>query len=120
VEDTGLSLSLHYRNMVDPNDARLALVEAAVDEVVAASRGVLEKRAGKLVWEIRPSLGWGKGKALLWVIEKTKALLGDRLAVLCCGDDATDEVRLALPPLNPPFLPISPVPPHQELRLIGY
>jgi trehalose-phosphatase len=94
LENTGLSISLHYRNLVGGQIAeRLAIVEAAVDEVVTCSKGVLEKRAGKLVWEIRPSLGWGKGKALLWVIEKTKALLGDRLAVLCCGDDATDEVR---------------------------
>ena len=93
LENTGLSISLHYRNLVGPSPERLAIVEAAVDEVVACSKGVLEKRVGKLVWEIRPSLGWGKGKALLWVIEKTKALLGENLAVLCCGDDATDEVR---------------------------
>ena len=67
LEDTGLSLSLHYRNLVEPNEQRLAQVEAAVDEVVAASRGALEKRQGKCVWELRPRANWGKGEALKWM-----------------------------------------------------
>ena len=90
LEDTGLSLSLHYRNLVDPNPARLALVEAAVDEAVAASKGVLEKRPGKMVWELRPRAHWGKGEALGWILERALQA-HKRCAVLCAGDDTTDE-----------------------------
>ena len=90
LEDTGLSLSLHYRNMVEPNAARLAQVEAAVDECVEASKSVLEKRAGKMVWELRPRAHWGKGEALSWISSKVLAL-HPHSAVLCAGDDMTDE-----------------------------
>ena len=94
LEDTGLSLSLHYRNMVEPNAARLAQVEAAVDECVEASKSVLEKRAGKMVWELRPRAHWGKGEALKWIVGKVLAL-HPHSAVLCAGDDVTDEDMFA-------------------------
>ena len=90
LEDTGLSLSLHYRNMAEPTAARLLQVEAVVDEVVAASRGALEKRQGKCVWELRPRANWGKGEALKWILAKVLALHG-KCGVLVCGDDITDE-----------------------------
>lgn len=89
LEDNGLSLSVHYRNLLEPSTARLQQVEAAVDEVVEHARGVLEKRAGKCVWELRPRASWGKGQALSWILSTVSAL--HPLSVLAVGDDITDE-----------------------------
>jgi trehalose-phosphatase len=90
LEDNGLSLSVHYRNLLEPSTARLQQVEAAVDEVVEHARGVLEKRAGKCVWELRPRASWGKGQALSWILSTVSAL-HPSCSVLAAGDDATDE-----------------------------
>ena len=71
LEDNASCLSVHYRNLHSPNAERKKQVEAAVDEVVAASEGLLEKRSGKEVWELRPRVSWDKGKALQWLVEKS-------------------------------------------------
>jgi len=114
IEHNHFALSLHYRNIVDPTPEALAMVETAVDECVTLSCGYLEKRAGKKVWELRPTVGWGKGEAVEWILEQAERYIGGPLNILVCGDDLTDEDMfvktsqrdavvsiLVAPPLNP-------------------
>ncbi len=86
VEDKGYSLSVHYR-LVDP--AEFARVEATVDRIVDAFPD-LEKRSGKMVFELRPRIEWDKGRALSWVLEAIDDHDADILP-LYIGDDVTDE-----------------------------
>jgi trehalose-6-phosphatase len=118
LEDNASTLSVHYRKQVtlraprptscyaptpqpyhpnqgslhSPTAERRKLVEDAVDEVVAASEGALEKRGGKEVWELRPRAPWDKGRALAWLLGKM-ALANGSVApfVIAAGDDVTDE-----------------------------
>lgn len=90
VEDKGYSLSVHYR-LVDP--ARFARTEAAVD-AIAARFPELEKRDGKMVFELRPRIDWDKGRALMWLLESLEGDAGDVLP-LYIGDDVTDEDAFA-------------------------
>ena len=99
IEDNAACLSVHYRNLHSPNAERKKQVEAAVDEVVEASGGQLQKRSGKEVWELRPKVNWDKGKALQWLVEKSACEGGPFLARAPGG-------KHARPP--PPLSPLSP------------
>jgi len=91
VEDKGLTLSVHYRL-------------AHMDEVPMVQKLVLkvchpylaEKMIhlweGKKVLEIRPSLDWDKGKALLWFLSRTRVKSdAEDVLPIYIGDDVTDE-----------------------------
>jgi alpha,alpha-trehalase len=86
VEPKRFAISVHYR-LAEASD--LPRIEAAVDAVLA-EHPELRKGLGKKLFELRPTLDWDKGKALLWVLE---ALHLDRAATLplYLGDDLTDE-----------------------------
>jgi trehalose 6-phosphate phosphatase len=84
VEDKGLTLTLHYRN-VDP---------AAQQVLLFAARGRMSRfsselgmRAGRKALEIHPRIGWDKGSALQYIQLKT----GVSSPSVAIGDDRTDE-----------------------------
>jgi trehalose-phosphatase len=82
------SIAAHYRN-VKEND--VSKVERAVTEVVARHHE-LRRIDGKKVYELLPDIDWGKGKAVLWLLEKLG--LDSRSAgirPIYIGDDRTDE-----------------------------
>jgi trehalose 6-phosphate phosphatase len=81
VEDKGLSLSYHFRQATDEEEARREL-EKVAERAVAAG---LVPRWGRKVLEIRPALAADKGTAVRALIERA----GARRA-LYAGDDATD------------------------------
>ena len=85
VEDKRFSLAVHYRQ-VDAA-AQVAELERRVDAVLA-DHPDLVKAAGKKVFELRPSLPWDKGKALLWLLAATGQTEAFPVYV---GDDVTDE-----------------------------
>jgi len=81
VEDKGLTLSFHYRNVVDQAAAEetlLAVAERAREEG-------LVPRFGRKVLEIRPPVDANKGTAVRYLLEQR----GLRRA-LYAGDDTTD------------------------------
>ena len=81
VEDKGLTLSFHYRNVADEEAAEqtlLAVAERARDDG-------LVPRFGRKVLEVRPPLSTNKGTAVRYLLEQR----GLRRA-LYAGDDATD------------------------------
>ena len=96
IEDKTWTLSVHYR-LADP------AVEPRVREAVegAADAGGLRVLGGKMVIELRPPVEVHKGTAALALVRRLIER-PDRAAILCAGDDRTDEdmfvaVRAAFP-----------------------
>ena len=91
VEDKGLSLSLHYRRVASGNTARLKHAFRLVLSEFQANPFIV-LRSGKKVLEIRPSIPWGKGEAIRWLLERWDGAWreGSRLPIYI-GDDKTDE-----------------------------
>ncbi len=89
IEDKGLTCSVHYRGCL-ASDARR--VYHICEEVTGPwrARGDIRVTRGKKVYEIRPGIGWDKGKALAWML---RALWGKgrKGPAVYLGDDATDE-----------------------------
>lgn len=84
VEDKNFTLSLHYRNL--PKEQQVYFTETVNFLKEKYKRHSLLWTAGKRVWEIRPSVFWGKGDAALCLIQK----FPDALPV-AIGDDRADE-----------------------------
>lgn len=88
VEDKGLSLSVHYRQV---ENERSDEVKKIFDRTVSGARasGKIRITSGKKVYEVRPAVDWDKGKAVALLIEKYAG--GDNLLPIYLGDDITDE-----------------------------
>jgi trehalose 6-phosphate phosphatase len=81
VEDKGLTLAFHYREVAD-EPAALVILEGIAER--ARKRG-LDARWGRKVLEIRPAAAGDKGTAVRTLLDESGAQLG-----LYAGDDATD------------------------------
>ncbi len=81
VENKHLSLSIHFRNAGDEDEARAALERVAE----AATAFGLDPRWGRKVLEIRPPLEAHKGTAVTTLLSSVGAL-----RALYAGDDTTD------------------------------
>jgi trehalose-phosphatase len=91
VEDKGMSVTFHYRQ-VRPSlqeDAR----QAAAAEALPA--GGLRLTAGKKIVEARPAVRWGKGDALRFLFDRWGCRAGEDLPVVL-GDDETDRDMFAV------------------------
>ena len=86
VEHTTYTVTVHYRMAAQ---AEAPLVEAAVDRALSEFP-TLRKTHGKKIYEIRPSIDWDKGKAVLWILEAL-GLDGSEALPFYVGDDVTDE-----------------------------
>jgi trehalose 6-phosphate phosphatase len=84
VEDKGLSVGVHLRRVGDPG-RWAGPVEAAARDT--AARHGLRVEPGKLVWELRPAVGFDKGDAVRRVVAEAGAQ-----AVVMAGDDRGDLV----------------------------
>jgi trehalose 6-phosphate phosphatase len=82
VEDKGLSVGVHLRRVADPR-RWAAPIERAAHEV--AARHGLRVEPGKLVWELRPPVGFDKGDAVRRVVSESGAE-----GVVMAGDDRGD------------------------------
>lgn len=92
VENKGLTVSIHFRQVADRQ----------VDEVVRVVRAAVTPRhrqwqlaIGKMAYEIKPRVDWHKGAALHWIkdrVGKPKAI------AIYLGDDFTDEDAFAVLP----------------------
>ena len=88
VEDKGLTASFHYRRV---DGTRVPALAEAVNAVVAPHNDCFFLRHGKKVFEILPTIRWGKGSAVLRILEQLSATQGPGIAVCYIGDDSTDE-----------------------------
>ncbi|HEX2189297.1 MAG TPA: trehalose-phosphatase [Longimicrobiaceae bacterium] len=85
VEDKGLTLSVHYRQVAEE---RAGEVREAVLGAVRGSEG-LRVTEGKMVLEVRPRVEWDKGRAVDFLLDHLRPPPG--APVLYLGDDTTDE-----------------------------
>ncbi len=85
VEDKGLSATVHYRQV--PRDL-WPWIEATVHGVMRPYAQWLVLKPARKAWEMRPRVEWDKGSALDLVLGHFR---GEDQAVICAGDDATDE-----------------------------
>jgi trehalose-phosphatase len=91
VEDKGITLSVHYRQ-VDEEKGRdmKQLVENIVRGPLAM--GMVKLTTGKKVIEVRPAVNWDKGKAIRLLMKKYgKGGRNSGLLPVYLGDDRTDE-----------------------------
>lgn len=84
LEDKGLGIGLHYREM-DP--AEVALFHGKFADWAKDLPSALEIVHAKKMFEVRPKMAWNKGNAVwhVWQSVAPKAL------PICLGDDLTDE-----------------------------
>ncbi|MBN1367734.1 MAG: trehalose-phosphatase [Dehalococcoidales bacterium] len=91
IEDKGLTISVHYRQ-VDRN--RIKEVKDIFTRTIGGLK-VLDKvriTKGKEVLEVRPAIDWNKGKAVkLFVKRSGKAKRKENTVPIYLGDDSTDE-----------------------------
>ena len=86
VEHITYAVSVLYRMVAS---ADVPLVEAVVDRALKEFPP-LRKTHGKKIYEIRPTIDWDKGKAVLWILE-TLGLDSSEVLPIYVGDDVTDE-----------------------------
>ena len=86
VERKRFAIAVHYRQV---DRARLDELKKRFNEVLS-HYPELRKTTGKEVVELRPNVGWDKGKALLSLVEALYAGSG-RVMPVYIGDDDTDE-----------------------------
>lgn len=93
LEDKGLSVAVHYRQVAKKDiSAVKAVLRDALD--VPGVRDAVRVRNAKMAVEIRPTVEWDKGMAVLWLLSRQKEKLKghkDGIIPIYAGDDATDE-----------------------------
>jgi trehalose 6-phosphate phosphatase len=92
VEPKGLTMSVHFRNVLPNQRSDLA---RTVQDVVSAHSDDFIISSGLCVWEIRPRVPWHKGYALLLI---EKSLMDPSPLVIYSGDDQTDEDAFSVLP----------------------
>jgi trehalose-phosphatase len=85
VENKGLTISVHYRN-VPPGD--WDEVRRLLHATLASLKHPFVLNVGDKVFEIRPRVYWNKGSAVAWIQEK---LGKTEVLTIYVGDDVTDE-----------------------------
>jgi trehalose-phosphatase len=84
LENKRYTLSLHFRGVSEKD--RPVFQKKLADLRERHRNLPLLWRRGKKVWEIRPALSWGKGKAALYIMKHFP-----RALPIVIGDDKTDE-----------------------------
>jgi trehalose 6-phosphate phosphatase len=91
IEDKGITLSVHYRQV---ETEKVPEVESAVKKVVSgpATGGVFMITPGKEVYDVKPAASWDKGKAIRLLMKRFgKGGRRSGLLPIYLGDDLTDE-----------------------------
>jgi trehalose 6-phosphate phosphatase len=89
VEEKGLTLSVHYRQVPK---ARWDEVNRLVHAALADATHPFLLTAGSMVYEIRPRVYWTKASAVTWLQQR---LGEDDLLTIYLGDDYSDEEAFA-------------------------
>ncbi|KAJ6876103.1 trehalose-phosphate phosphatase A-like [Populus alba x Populus x berolinensis] len=87
VENNKFCVSVHYRNVDE--DKWKAVWECVEDVIKKYPR--LRLTLGRKVLEIRPTINWDKGKALVFLLESLGLSNCDDVLPIYVGDDRTDE-----------------------------
>jgi len=88
VEDKGLSVSLHHRNV---KRGAIPCLRESFNRVLGEYSEWIEAIPGKEVLEARPKLDWNKGDAVLLLLDEARRKEGKHPSCFYLGDDQTDE-----------------------------
>ena len=86
IEDKGLTLSIHYRNVAGKSAKDIKKI---IQDIVSPYRETLRITSGKKVYEVRPKIDWDKGKAIIKMQQMLN--LKEKILKVYIGDDKTDE-----------------------------
>lgn len=81
------AVAVHYRNASEKN---IPQIKQKVDEILKQNPD-FKLGEGKMILEIKPSVDWHKGKAVIWIMEKLGVDDKDKFVPIYIGDDVTDE-----------------------------
>jgi alpha,alpha-trehalase len=84
VEHKRYTVAIHYRNAV-PESVR----EVTATVHIVGQRTGLRITSGRRLIELRPNIGWDKGKALKWIVDRISGT--DPVLPIYIGDDLSDE-----------------------------
>ncbi|MEW6399408.1 MAG: trehalose-phosphatase [Bacillota bacterium] len=116
LEDKGLSVAVHYRQVA--RHLRPHVITTVQD--VAARFPSLRLQPGHWMLELRPQLPWDKGKAVRWLLEKTYGgEWSGRVLPVYIGDDLTDEDAFASLGRRAVTIKVGPGPTGAAYRLRG-
>ncbi|PIN02426.1 Trehalose-phosphatase [Handroanthus impetiginosus] len=87
VEDNRFCISVHYRHVLDED---YGLLEEIIRDVLS-EYSFFHLTRGKKVLEIRPSIKWNKGDALVYLLETLGFSNSEKVLPFYLGDDKTDE-----------------------------
>lgn len=91
VEDKGLSLSIHYRQVKKGDENSVAKIFHQITAPLL-QEGKVKVNPGKKTWEVRLPIDWHKGTAVKTIADEIKRLQKcEQLLTIYLGDDATDE-----------------------------
>ncbi len=91
IEDKGLALTLHFRQVSPGEVAALKDVFYGIVKPYVTKHTV-EIKAGKRVLEVRPFIAWDKGKVVVWLLARKKFTgPANGYVPIYIGDDRTDE-----------------------------
>ena len=76
VEDNTFAVSVHYRMVAEGEDRERV---AEVVDLVLTDMPMLRRTEGKMVYELRPSADWDKGKAVEWLLEQIRKELEEEV-----------------------------------------
>jgi trehalose-phosphatase len=92
IENKGLTLSVHFRQMANENIRSLKIIFQRLIKEAQVS-GKFRITPGKKVFELRPAVDWNKGDAIKLLAEKYGQFNGktNETLPIYLGDDLTDE-----------------------------
>lgn len=93
VEDNRFCISVHYRQVLEKD---YALLEKKVHAILS-NYPKFHVTIGKKVLEIRPSIKWNKGHALIYLLEALGFSDSSNVFPFYIGDDKTDEDAFKVP-----------------------
>ncbi|KAK4480710.1 hypothetical protein RD792_013792 [Penstemon davidsonii] len=88
VEDNRFCISVHYRHVLDED---YGMLEEIIKNVILEYHPCFHLTRGKKVLEIRPSIKWNKGDALLYLLDTLGFSDSNNVLPFYLGDDKTDE-----------------------------
>ncbi|XP_075496411.1 putative trehalose-phosphate phosphatase 2 isoform X1 [Primulina tabacum] len=87
VEDNRFCISVHYRHVLDED---YGMLEEIIQDVLS-EYPCFHLTRGKKVVEIRPSIKWNKGDALVYLLDTLGFVDSTNVLPIYIGDDRTDE-----------------------------
>jgi trehalose-phosphatase len=112
LEDKGLTLSVHYRQVPGDRDGAGARLLQEVRALATKFPG-LRVTTGKMVIELRPDVQWDKGRAVRFLLAALEAGAGSMLPVIFIGDDITDEDAFRAISADGQGIVVAPEPPAE-------